>query len=431
MKIRNAEALAITPARRDVLAIAEAGLAAVDTAAVVRGALRREGDKLSVGENIAIDLASAGRVIFVAVGKCAADSAPIVEEVLGDRLSGGVVIDVKSCAPSAHLKTFRGTHPLPSDDNLAAAEAVVGVLRDLTERDIVLFVVSGGGSTLLFLPENRANREESAIFKELTARGAAIQEMNTVRKHLSLARGGWLARYAYPARVISLVFSDVPGNELGTIASAPTVRDETTVADAAEILRRFGILERRSIEQCGLIETPKEECYFERVANLIIVSNERALEAMKRKAGALGYRSEIKDAKLSMDAIEAAQMINDDISAATPGTVFLWGGEMTVRVGGNGRGGRNLTLAAAGLGRIEKDEEILSLASDGRDHGPFAGALCDTITKEAAVRAGLQPEAAVAASDTYPFFESVGQYVMTGDTGSNVSDLIIALKYKS
>ena len=133
------------------------------------------------------------------------------EDILGDHIARGVVLDVKKCPEVKYLQTFCGTHPLPSDENLAATEAIVATLKDLTERDLVIFVISGGGSTLLFLPQNRNDREEISIFNALTDAGATIEEMNTVRKHLSLARGGWLAEYAYPAQVISLIFSDVPG----------------------------------------------------------------------------------------------------------------------------------------------------------------------------------------------------------------------------
>ena len=128
-----------------------------------------------------------------------------------------------------YLQTFCGTHPLPSDENLAATEAIVAALKDLTERDLVIFVISGGGSTLLFLPQNRNDREEISIFNALTDAGATIEELNTVRKHLSLARGGWLAQYAYPARVVSLIFSDVPGDDISFVSSGPTVKDETTI----------------------------------------------------------------------------------------------------------------------------------------------------------------------------------------------------------
>lgn len=427
MKIQNFEQLVVSEGRRALLSIADAGLEAIDTTRVVREMVQIDGEMLALG-NEKIGLAQIGQLVFIAIGKCAAEASAAVEEILGHRITRGVVVDVKPGLQSKYLKVFCGTHPLPSDDNLLAAEAIIQALAGLTERDLVVFVVSGGGSTLLFLPENKADRSEAAIFKALTNAGATIQEMNTVRKHLSLARGGYLAKYAYPARVISLIFSDVPTNDISFVASGPTVKDATTIADAEAVLTKFDVLKTCQIEKCGFIETPKEEKYFERVTNILAASNVRALEAMKRAAEELGFHTEVRAAEFTGEASKAGQMVAEALHAAPVKTVLLWGGETTVTVHGAGRGGRNLELSASALRFVRDDEEILSLASDGRDHGPFAGALCDTITKKAAAGAGLDPEQFLKNSDTYTFFEKAGNYVTTGDTGSNVSDLIIALK---
>ncbi len=432
MKIQNFDALAATPERKALLTIAEAGLEAIDTKMVIGGLVEIDGNFLKIG-NEKVDLDQTGKLVFIGVGKCAVDAAAAVEEILGDRIVRGVAVDVKDCPTLKHIKTFRGTHPLPSDENRAAAEAIVECLQGLTERDAVVFVVSGGGSTLLFLPEDRLRGEdglqvESAIFNALTDTGATIQEMNVVRKHLSLARGGYLAKAAYPARVISLIFSDVPGDEISSVASGPTVKDGTTVGDAEKILAKYDVLRVCNIEKCGLMETPKEEKYFANTANILAVSNRRALEAMKKSAEGLGFSAEIRDIKLAGEASEIAKMVADAIHAASPKAALLWGGEMTVTIHGNGKGGRNLTLSAAALDYVIEGEEILSLASDGRDHGPYAGAICDTITKAAMEKAGLDRKKFLAANDTYPLFEKAGNYLVAGDTGSNVSDLIIALK---
>ena len=261
VKIENFDQLATTPARRALLTIAEAGLQSIDTGAVMRDALQYQDDTLVVaGETI--DLKKIDRLIFIAVGKCAADAAMETEKILGSHITRGVVLDVKKCPNVKYLQTFCGTHPLPSDENLVATEAVIAALRELTERDLVLFVISGGGSTLLFLPQNRNDREEISIFNALTDAGATIEELNTVRKHLSLARGGWLAEYAYPARVISLIFSDVPGDDTSFVASGPTTKDNTTVKDAENILAKFDILRTCKIEKCDLVRNPKGRKVF-------------------------------------------------------------------------------------------------------------------------------------------------------------------------
>jgi glycerate-2-kinase len=427
MKIKNFEELAVTDARRALLTVAEAGLAVIDTETVLRDTVRLTDDQLTVtGQTIA--LGDVGKLVFIAIGKCAANASVVMNEILGSRITRGVAVDVVPCPAMDRFETFCGTHPLPSDQNLAAAEAIVNALQGMTERDLVIFIISGGGSTFLFLPENRANREETTIFTALTDAGATIQEINVVRKHLSLARGGQLAKDAYPAKVISLIFSDVPGNDIGSIASGPTVQDATTMEDAASILARFNIQKICPIENCGLIETPKEKKYFDRVSNLLVVSNELALQAMQKKAEEIGFGATIKNSQLVGEAADVAAMVGNELHQASPKSVLLWGGETTVTVRGGGSGGRNLTVSAIALRGVKDGEEILSLASDGRDHGLFAGAICDTITKDAVAKSGIDLEKALADNDTYPLFEKAGNYVMTGDTGSNVSDLIIALK---
>jgi len=427
VKIQNFDQLATTPARRALLDVAEAGLQAIDTGAVIREAILYKENTLSVA-GVMFDPAEIDRLIFIAVGKCAADAAMAAEDVLGDRIRRGVVLDVKKCPEVKHLQTFCGTHPLPSDENLAATEAIVAALKDLTERDLVIFVISGGGSTLLFLPQNRNDREEISIFNALTDAGATIEELNTVRKHLSLARGGWLAEYAYPARVVSLIFSDVTGDDISFVSSGPTVKDETTIEEAESILAKFDVLRVCGIEKCDLVITPKDDKYFARVKNVLLVSNRRALDAMQREAKRLGFAAEIRDTKLVGEVAGVAEMVAGAIHQTSPGTVLLWGGETTVEIRGKGEGGRNLQLAATALDIIKDGEEILAFGSDGRDHGPYAGAICDTITKQAIMNAGLETRHFRDDNDTQTLFEKVGNFLLTGDTGSNVSDLIIAMK---
>ncbi len=429
MKIQNFNELAVTEARRALLTIAEAGYEAVDTTAVLAKTVRFEGSMLLLGGQI-VDLSLVGKLVFIAIGKCAVEAGVFAEGLFGNRIADGVVVDVKPSPPLAHIKTFCGTHPLPSDENLRGAEAIVTALGGLTEKDLVIFVISGGGSTLLFLPEDRASREEIPIMTALIDSGAAIREINTIRKHLSLARGGNLAKDAYPARVVSLIFSDVVGDDLSFIASGPTVKDATTMDDAAAVLAKFAILKKCNLQKCGLIETPKDDNYFANVSNMLVVSNRHALEGMKAAAERLGFTTEIRGSELTGEADDVGAMIADAVHAAPPKTALLWAGETTVTVhNAAGRGGRNLELCASALRVVGDGEEILSFASDWRDHGAFAGAICDTMTRKAAGAAGVDPETFRAADDTYALFEKIGNYVMTGDTGSNVSDLIIGLKY--
>ena len=319
MKIQNFDALASTDGRRSLLTIAEAGLEAVDTTRALERLMRIEGDTLFLG-GTNIDLAAIGKIVFVAVGKCSVAAAAVVERVLGDRIARGVVVDVRATTASLpQVQTFCGTHPLPSDENLEAAEAIVGSLAGLSEDDLVIFIISGGGSTLLFLPEDRRDRSETLIVEALIRAGATIHEMNVIRKHLSLARGGYLAQYAYPARTASFIFSDVIGDDLPSIASGPTVKDLSTVADAEKVLAKYDVLRRCNIEKCGLVETPKEDKYFERTTNILAASNVFALDAMRKRAEALGFRVEARTAALEGEAADVAQMVAEALDAPRSG----------------------------------------------------------------------------------------------------------------
>ncbi len=426
-KIKNFEELAVSDARRAALEIAEAGFQAIDTDKILHEVVKLDGDLLSVkGEKF--PLGNVSRIFVVGIGKCAMEAATALEDIFGERLYGGIVIDTEVRHSFKKIKAFQGTHPLPSDENITAARAVVALLKDLKEDDLAVFAISGGGSTLLCLPEQGTCLEEAEVLNALIHAGATIQEINTVRKHLSLARGGYLAKYAYPAHVVSLIFSDVPGDNLEFVASGPTVKDHTTVEEAEEILVKYDILKTCGIEKCGLVETPKEDKYFERVKNILTVSNTLALAAMEEKAKVLGFTTKICTTCLSGEARDVGLRFAKDLHKAPRKTVFLYGGETTVTIRGHGRGGRNLELALSAMREIKSGELIMTVASDGLDNGPFAGAICDTITKKAIDDGDFDLEGALDENSEYPLFEEVGHYLMTGDTGSNVSDLVIALK---
>lgn len=434
-KIKNFEELAVAPLRRAVLEIAEAGLVAIDTGKVIKENVRLEnGDIVVAGEKLALG----GRLLVAGVGKCSGDAALALEQILGDRIFDGVIIDVKETPGLKKIRSFSGTHPLPSEQNVAAAGELVKTLNGLTGQDAVIFIISGGGSALLCLPQEKNCLEERIIMEELMRAGATIQEINTLRKHLSLARGGYLAKYAYPARVVSLIFSDVPGDDLQFIASGPTVKDETTVEDAEKILAKYKILNKCGLEKCGLIETPKEDKFFEKIRNRLIVSNKIALEAMANRAKELGFSPKICDSCLVGEAREVGKNIAAELHAVPAKSVLFYGGETTVTIKSEGKphfveatrgqGGRNQELVLAAASAIGADELVLALASDGRDNTNFAGAICDTIMKEAAAKIGADPEKYLAENNSYEFFAKSGSYILTGNTGSNVSDLVVAIK---
>lgn len=427
MKIKNLRKLAKTKNRKAALAIAEAGLQAIDTEAVVRNAIHIEGERLVV-QRESFELKNIGRIIVAGVGKCAIEAAHALESILGDRLTGGVVIDVSDGKRLKKIQAHIGTHPLPSQQNVEATNKLIELLRDVGEDDLVLFVISGGGSTLLSLPERGTVEDEVKLFHTLTNAGATIQEINTVRKHTSLARGGRLAQYAYPAKSVSLIFSDVPGDEIQFVASGPTVKDTTTVIDAQAIFEKYDVLKKSGIESFTFVETPKENKYFESASAILVASNEIALWAMAEEARKRGFSPKLSSSNLSGEARIIAHTIVEELHTAPEKTVLLYGGETTVTVTGHGKGGRNMELVLAATETISDGEVVLSLASDGKDNVEYAGALCDTITKEKAVAARLDIQQYLQENNGYVFFKTIGDQILTGDTGSNVSDLVVALK---
>ena len=426
--MQNFEKIATSDLRKAGLLIAEAGLRAIDTEKVVREAVRVT-DSALVLQGHEYLFAEAGRIFLYGVGKCSTEAVSALSAILGDRVTGGVLIDVKEGNALPRIISHRGTHPAPSEINVRAARHLAETLQGFQDNDLVIFCISGGASTLLCLPEGDMDCEtESSIFRTLTKAGATIQELNTVRKHLSRARGGHLARLAYPARVHSLIFSDVPGDDIQFIASGPTVRDETTIEDAKKILLKYDVAQYVGRADIPLIETPKEEKYFDRVINEVLVSNKVALQAMAAQARELGYAADIRTHELQGEAREVAKRILEEAREAPSKSVLLYGGETTVTIQGKGKGGRNMELALSGLRFVSENECLISVASDGRDNTDFAGGVCDIISREKARAAGLDLEVFLRENNAYEFFGKVGDFIITGNTGSNVSDLIVAIK---
>lgn len=433
MYIQNRNALSVTNERKDILDILEAGLSAVRTESVAHSLVSLENQKVLVeGEDITPE--EGGRLFLFGVGKCARKAVFALENILGEHVYGGAVLDVSEVSecPLTRVECFVGTHPLPSEANVEASKRIAELLKETTEKDVVLFVVSGGGSTLLCLPQEGSTcLEEEDIMRVLMHSGAPIEEMNTVRKHLSELRGGNVARLAYPSRVFALIFSDVPGDDIRTVASGPTVHDETTAEDAAEVLTRYHVLTTCGMDHCGLIETTKEEKYFEKVKNILAVSNTHALSAMKTRGEKSGYTAQVCSSCLTGEAKEVARDIAERLHTAPSGTLLLYGGETTVVVKDKtGKGGRNQELALSALRCIHDDEVVVAFASDGRDHTETAGAIADYETRKKAETLGLSVEDALKRNRSYEFFIQTDAAIVTGETGINVSDLTVAVKAK-
>lgn len=414
--IKNFDELATTDARRTALSIVEAGLDAINTEKVVLANVKLEESKLLI-KDLEINLLDYKRIRIVGFGKASCDAAVALHKVLGDRITGGAVIDIKTalCGP---VTSLIGTHPHPSPQNVAATRQIVELANDTVEDDLVLVVVSGGGSALLCWPEAECDQGD-LLYTEFLKVGASISELNVVRKHLSLLKGGGLAKMFYPARIVGLVFCDVPGGDPREVASGPTYKDDTSIETAQDILDKHGL------KKLELNETPKEDKYFENVSNISLVSNLDALEAMKKKAETLNLSAEILSPKI-YDTPEVA--IKNFKERAKTTNVILGGGEVKLVVEkGGGSGGRNVQLALAALEEVGEDT-FVSIASDGIDNCEAAGAIADTLSLDHTKKLNLDVADYLTRCDSYNFFKQTGDLIMTGQTGSNVSDLMLWLK---
>jgi glycerate 2-kinase len=419
--------------RKQALSIFRAGLAAADPAKAVQRHLEQ------------LDLARYRNIYVVGAGKAGASMAQAAERVLGRRITAGLV-NVKD----GHLAKLRRIelnecgHPVPDERGVAGAERIAAIASEAQKDDLVVCLISGGGSALLPLPAAPITLEEKqSVTRLLLACGADIHEINTVRKHISRIKGGQLARLAAPAAVEALLLSDVIGDNLDVIGSGPTAPDASTYGDAVRILEKYAILGRvpasvrERIEEGdrgNIPETPKpEDAVFRRVRNSIVGSNRLALERAAGRARELGFRTMVLASEIQGETREIARMhsaiAREVVSSGQPvrpPACFITGGETTVTIKGAGLGGRNqeFVLAAAidiaGLPGVV----VFSAGTDGSD-GPTdaAGAVADGDT------CGRNPEARrfLDANDSYRYFESLGDLVITGPTNTNVMDVRIIL----
>ncbi len=435
--------------RSHARAILEAALAAVDPALALKTALRREGDLLRLGGEV-LDLAGFDRIIAVGAGKAGAPMAQALEEVLGERLTAGrVVVKDGHAAPTRVVEMLEASHPVPDRRGVEAGAKLAELLAGADEHTLILCLLSGGGSALMVAPAPGISlNDKQRATSLLLACGADIAEINAVRKHLSTVKGGGLARLASPARVISLIVSDVVGDRLDVIASGPTVGDGSTWAQVGDIFDRYGLWEKlpipvRERARAGLAgqlpDTPKPgEQWFARVSNLVIASNRQALTAASEKARGLGYRPLILSSTIEGETREVARVhaaLAQEVRAsghplAAP-CCLISGGETTVTLGERpGKGGRNQEFALAAALDIAGLEGVLvvSAGSDGTD-GPTdaAGAWADGQTVARAASRGLKARDFLARHDAYGFFAPLGDLIITGPTRTNVMDVRLVL----
>ncbi len=428
--------------------IFRAGIEAVDPERAVRKYVRRKGNRLFVGDrSYALDRFK--RILLIGAGKGTAPMAKALEDILGDHLTEGwIIVKYGYGMPLEKTHTMEAGHTIPDEAGLKATEVVLDQIRECTEEDLIICAFSGGGSALLPAPSPPINLDQKQeTTRLLLDSGATINEINAIRKHLSGTKGGWLAKTAVPATLVSLILSDVIGDRLDVIASGPTVPDESTFADCTEIIQRYDLVSRlpETVAEyfrqgaAGIVaETPKVgDPAFSRVQNLIVGNNRGALLAAQEQAISLGYKTMILSSQIEGEAREVAQVfaaIGKEICQAglpiSPPACVLAGGEPTVTIQGKGKGGRNQELALACAISIDGWDRIflLSAGTDGTD-GPTdaAGAIVSGLTCRRARQADLNPYSYLLANDSYSFFESLGDLLKTGPTRTNVMDIICML----
>lgn len=419
--------------RRQALSIFRAALAAADPAKAVAGRLER------------LDATRYRNIYVIGAGKAGASMAQAAERILGRRITAGLVnVKYGHVAKLRRIELNECGHPVPDERGVAGAERIAGIASGAQKDDLVVCLISGGGSALLPLPAAPITLEEKqSVTRLLLACGADIHEINTVRKHISRIKGGQLARLAAPAAVEALLLSDVIGDNLDVIGSGPTAPDASTFADAARILEKYDIFgrvpasvrERIEEGQRGKIpETPKpQDAVFRRVRNSIVGSNRLALDSAARRARELGFRTLVLASEIQGETREIARMhaaIAREVVCSSqpvkPPACLITGGETTVTIKGGGLGGRNqeFVLAAAidiaGLPNVV----VFSAGTDGTD-GPTdaAGAVADGDT----LRRNPEAQRFLNANDSYHYFESLGDLVITGPTNTNVMDVRIVL----
>ncbi len=434
-------------------AIFRSAVAAVDPYGAVKRFVRVDGARLSAGladrPSVDLDLGDYERIMLVGGGKATAPMAKAMEELLGSRLSQGIInVKYGFGADLAVTEIIEADHPLPDMNGVEGTARILELLQTAGEKDLVFSLISGGGSALLVQPSGNISLEEMQhLTRSLLECGASIDEINAVRKHISAVKGGQMARAAAPAATINLMLSDVVGDSMDVIASGPFVPDSATFQDAWEVLVKYdlkavpGSIESHLKDGMDgrVPETPKAgDPAFDRVHNLIIGSNMLALEAAEKKAQSLGYHTLILSSMIEGETREAArvhtgiarEMARTGRPIPTPGCLIS-GGETTVTIRGNGLGGRNqeFCLAAAiELSGLPNDMAVLSGGTDG-DDGPTkaAGAIVDNFTVGRGQETGISAADSLANNDAYHFFEKTGDLLITGPTGTNVMDVRLVM----
>ena len=399
------------------------------------------------GRNLTIqdrtyDLSAYAHIYVVSVGKAAYGMAEALDRIIGRYVSKAIVLTKhlpSQCSLSSKYQLMEGGHPIPTEASIAGAEAILDLLDSAEKEDLVIFLISGGGSALMTKPAGKLSLKTLQAFsKDILGCGADIKEFNTLRKHLDEVKGGRLALHAAPAEQITIILSDVVGSPLDTIASGPTVPDSTTYQDALDIYNNYANTTKfpeqiREVLESGvnqeLPETLKDESRTGQV--FLLASNRTAAYAAAARGRQYGLNSRVLNTHLTGEASVVGTLLPSFFSELEKPGLLIFGGETTVHIKGNGLGGRNLETALAAVRPMAdwKGCTLVTLATDGED-GPTnaAGAIVTSETLSKAIENGCDPDDFLQNSDSYHFFEEVGGSLKPGSTGTNVNDLVFLIR---
>lgn len=435
-------------ARQLALGALDEAVMAANPVRVMTENVRLEGAQFIV-KNEGYDLAKVDRIFVVGAGKACGQMAYALEKILGDRITEGyvnILRGAKGLYQTYRIKLNEASHPLPDDAGVEGTKRMMRVIGDARGGDLVVCLISGGGSALMPLPREGVSLEEKQKLTDALLKvGANINELNAVRKHLSDVKGGWLARRVNEAQVVTLILSDVVGDPLDVIASGPTTPDSTTFSDAVSVLKKYDLWEKategiRKILMDGVVgkiaETPKsDDEAFKRVRNYVLFNNRQACEVAVNYLKSHGITAEILSTSMEGEARQVGavlgsigkEMVIRDMPLAKP-AAFVAGGETTVTVRGQGVGGRNQEVALSAALRISGLEGVVvaSMGSDGVD-GPTdaAGAIVDGRTIPRAEANRMDAKKFLSENESYHFFSKLNDLILTGPTGTNVNDLAI------
>ncbi|RLG04241.1 MAG: hypothetical protein DRN61_03455 [Thaumarchaeota archaeon] len=428
----------------NVLRAAELGIRSVMPENFMKR-VRVEDQLLLVKDSLRVDLREFEEVIVLGAGKASIEMAEYMEAVLGDRISSGLIVSLMKpceCSTLRRIDVVPSSHPIPSELSVEASEMMMECAESISDRSLVIFLLSGGTSAMLSLPAPPVTLMDKIMTtKLLLESGATIDEVNTVRKHLSLIKGGWLGKKLSKARVITLILSDVVGNKVESIGSGPTSPDPTTFKDAYDILRRYDLwdkvpenVRRRILDgvEGRVEETPKpDDPAFKKIDNVIIADVGDACSAAADYLSSKGFRCEVLSKFVEGEASQVGVFLAGllrGLSERKGKHALILGGEYTVTVRGGGIGGRNQELVLASSIKLKdsRDCAILSVGTDGVDGiSDAAGAIADPQTYREAIKFGLNPIKFLRENDSNEFFNRVGGAIYTGPTGTNVGDLTI------